>query len=49
MTDLNLPILLGMLSVVLAAVVLPPTAAVAVLAYLLGLLTRSHLDSGPPN
>lgn len=45
MTNTDLELLLGILSVVLAAVVLPPAAGVVVLAYLVGLLSRGHLDA----
>lgn len=43
MTHLDLHLLLAILSLVLAAAVLPPAAGIVVLAYLAGLLTATHV------
>jgi hypothetical protein len=48
MRELDPNYLLAVLGVVLAAVALPPTAAVPVLAFLVGLLTGRPKRSPPP-
>ena len=44
MTSFDLNQLLAVLSVLLAAVVLPATAAVPVLTFVIGLLIRTHIQ-----